>query len=424
MIYHISHIDLDGYGCQIITEKYYGEGNVKFYNCNYGNSIIYILEDILQAIRKNNEKNTLIITDIDLSSEVAKLVDDKFYKNNIEVILIDHHKTGAIVAEKYPWYNLNVNYCATKLTQKYFNVTELEEFANYVNVQDLQFNTHPLFSQANFIGDIAYKGYDFPYIIDEENFKYKMFTIKEVFKKFKEGYSIRDIQKDFIEIQEDYLTKVLGKDFVKDKSIPIEHKFVVYIFSLIKGLNFPTLNLDNSICRIIFDFPPNVFQQMSFLYLEEHPNIDMLILVNPNGRVSIRSIGTDNKKDTSIIAKKYFNGGGHPNSSGGSIFGNDLSRTIKSEFECIEIIKKVYNNSLKNQLIKLDNNNEYLNSIKNEYNGELYKFHKSIYILFQNNNKYILKNIENNKEYIASSSNELELLLEHFKSMIEKDLIS
>ena len=79
--------------------------------------------------------------------------------------------------------------------------------------------------------------------------------------------------------------------------------------------------------------------------------------------------------------------------------------------------------SLKNQLIKLDNNNEYLNSIKNEYNGELYKFHKSIYILFQNNNKYILKNIENNKEYIASSSNELELLLEHFKSMIEKDLI-
>ena len=96
---------------------------------------------------------------------------NKFYKNNIDVILIDHHKTGAIVAEKYPWYNLNVKYCATKLTQMYFKVDELESFADYVNVQDLQFNSHPLFSQANFIGDIAYKGYDFPYIIDEENFK-------------------------------------------------------------------------------------------------------------------------------------------------------------------------------------------------------------------------------------------------------------
>ena len=175
MIYHISHIDLDGYGCQIVTEHYYGKGNVKFFNCNYGNAIIYILENILQDIRKNKGNNTLIITDIDLSIEVAKLVDDKFYKNNIDVILIDHHKTGAIVAEKYPWYNLNVKYCATKLTQMYFKVDELEKFADYVNVQDLQFNSHPLFSQANFIGDIAYKGYDFPYIIDEENFKYKMF---------------------------------------------------------------------------------------------------------------------------------------------------------------------------------------------------------------------------------------------------------
>ena len=50
MIYHISHIDLDGYGCQIVTEHYYGKGNVKFFNCNYGNAIIYILENILQNI--------------------------------------------------------------------------------------------------------------------------------------------------------------------------------------------------------------------------------------------------------------------------------------------------------------------------------------------------------------------------------------
>lgn len=418
MIYHISHIDLDGYGCQIVTEHYYGKGNVKFFNCNYGNSIIYILESILQDIRKNEGNNTLIITDIDLSIEVAKLVDDKFYKNNIDVILIDHHKTGAIVAEKYPWYNLNVKYCATKLTQMYFKVDELEKFADYVNVQDLQFNSHPLFSQANFIGDIAYKGYDFPYIIDEENFKYKMFTIKEVFKKFKEGYSIRDIQKDFIEIQEDYLSLLLGKEFVKDKTIPIEHKFVVYIFSLIKNINFPTLNLDNSTCRIIFDLQPNVFQQMAFLYLEEFPNIDMLILVDPNGRVSIRSIGTSIKKDTSIIAKKYFNGGGHANSSGGSIFGNDLSQIIKNETQCVELIKNSYKNSLKNQLIKIDSDNAYLNSIKNTFNGELYKYNKEIFVLFEFEDKLILKNIENEKEYSISKGNELELALEYFKKII------
>lgn len=421
MIYHISHIDLDGYGCQIVTEKYYGEGNVKFYNCNYGNSIIYILESILQDIRKTNEQNTLIITDIDLSLEIAKLVDDKFYKNGIEVILIDHHKTGSIVAEKYPWYNLNLNYCATKLTQMYFKVKELEEFSNYVNVQDLQFNSHPLFSQANFIGDIAYKGYEFPNIIEHENFKYKMFTIKAVFDKFTEGYNIRDIQRDFIEIQENYLAKVLGFEFVKDKTIPIEHKFVVYIFSLIKNIKFPTLNLDNSKCRIMFDFPPNVFQQMAFLYLEEYSSIDMLILVNPNGRVSIRSIGTNPKKDTSIIATKYFNGGGHANSAGGSIYGNDLSKIIKSEFECVEILKNLYNNALKTQLVRLDNSNAYLDSIKEYYNGELYKFNKQMFILFERKDTLVLKNIENENEYVVSLSNNLELVMEHFKNLIEKD---
>ena len=157
---------------------------------------------------------------------------------------------------------------------------------------------------------------------------------------------------------------------------------------------------------------------MAFLYLEEFPNIDMLILVSPNGRVSIRSIGTSIKKDTSIIAKKYFNGGGHANSSGGSIFGNDLSKIIKNETQCVELIKNSYKNSLKNQLIKIDSNNDYLNSIKNTFNGELYKYNKEMFVLFEFEDKLILKNIENEKEYSISKENEIELALEYFKKII------
>ena len=33
-LFHISHTDLDGYGCQLITKEYFKEGF--FYNANYG----------------------------------------------------------------------------------------------------------------------------------------------------------------------------------------------------------------------------------------------------------------------------------------------------------------------------------------------------------------------------------------------------
>jgi hypothetical protein len=100
------------------------------------------------------------------------------------------------------------------------------------------------------------------------------------------------------------------------------------------------------------------------------------------------------------------------------IFGNDLSQIIKNETQCVELIKNSYKNSLKNQLIKIDSNNDYLNSIKNTFNGELYKYNKEMFVLFEFEDKLILKNIENEKEYSISKDNEIELALEYFKKII------
>jgi len=37
-IYHLSHTDLDGYGCQMVTNHFFK--NIEFLNSNYGKEIV------------------------------------------------------------------------------------------------------------------------------------------------------------------------------------------------------------------------------------------------------------------------------------------------------------------------------------------------------------------------------------------------
>ena len=53
-IYHLSHIDLDGYGCQYLTSKIFT--NIKYYNSHYGYEIICRLENIKKILLKTKIK--------------------------------------------------------------------------------------------------------------------------------------------------------------------------------------------------------------------------------------------------------------------------------------------------------------------------------------------------------------------------------
>jgi len=51
-IYHLSHIDLDGYSCQLVMK--FTPYEIYNYNANYGAEVKQKLELILENIRKNN----------------------------------------------------------------------------------------------------------------------------------------------------------------------------------------------------------------------------------------------------------------------------------------------------------------------------------------------------------------------------------
>ena len=150
-LFHISHTDLDGYGCQLITKEYFKEGS--FYNANYGIEVKLTIKKVLEEILAFKEEDILLlISDLnltfqeskDLDRDISKLIEDGY---KIKLQLLDHHISGKKSADAYYWYYLDEKRCATKIVYDYifeeydgfdFTVSSwLEPLVNAINAVDI-----------------------------------------------------------------------------------------------------------------------------------------------------------------------------------------------------------------------------------------------------------------------------------------------
>ena len=131
-LFHISHTDLDGYGCHLVTKEYFKDGY--FYNANYGLEVKLSIEKVLKEIIPFKDEEILfIISDLnltfqeskDLDIEIKKLIEEGY---TIKLQLLDHHISGAKSANEFSWYFLDNNRCATKIVYDYM----FEEFEGFV----------------------------------------------------------------------------------------------------------------------------------------------------------------------------------------------------------------------------------------------------------------------------------------------------
>ena len=75
-LFHISHTDLDGYGCQLITKEYFKEGF--FYNANYGLEVKLSIKKVLEQVLEYKEDEILIlISDLNLTFQEAKDLEEE-----------------------------------------------------------------------------------------------------------------------------------------------------------------------------------------------------------------------------------------------------------------------------------------------------------------------------------------------------------
>ena len=319
--YHLSHIDLDGYGCQYLTTKCFS--NVTCYNANYGPEVTARLSEIIKQIEQDKFLHgdeleaTVLITDLNLTTKEGNNIEKEVMRVGAKLQLLDHHATGKSASERFAWYKLDTTKCATLITyhwlQEHFEFDKENNFTNIVkaiNAIDIWVDDDEFFeygkvmlgmiSGAREIGRIL-----FP--TEDRAFKFAMIEgassrIDHIDAPIKLDDDLHQIKKAFFKQNENNTKDNLVAQFVTNlltvdrQRLTIEYKGHKGIL----GYNVGNASIIGNACMVAND------------------DYDFYMDVNFRGNMSLRS---NNKLDVSQMAAHIGNGGGHPNASGGKIEG-------------------------------------------------------------------------------------------------------
>jgi len=327
-IYHLSHTDLDGYGCQFITSQIFD--NIQFYNANY-NEIDNFIDKI---IKDTVENSVILITDLNLTLTQSMYLDRKSKELDFDILLIDHHVTGSDSSDAYNWYNLDTNNCATYLTFEYFKDKiedpSTKDIVDFIDTYDMWRKENILqFNKATLLSDLI--------------FKYKLDSVKDVFLKIKMIYFIGNalIDDDVLTVESKIPTVLTNtllsltsdpelQEIMIDKNICSSYKMSVHPVNDL--LPFYSSKFRGKDILFYRDISSSTFQYSSDFLLNKS-TYDDCILVNinaKNGNISFRS-----RNQLANQLALLFGGGGHPDAAGANINLDDR--------EIEEILKKDYN---------------------------------------------------------------------------------
>ena len=357
MFFSLSHTDLDGYSCQFLLNR--AHKDITFFNSGYGKAISDNLSNIFEVITK---EDTLYITDLNLTIEQSDLLNLKQAEKGFTLVLIDHHETGKPSAQKYEWYNLDISMSATKAVYLYLiekNLIEksndLDFFVDCVNSLDmweqtpknLLSNTH--IPKENFIiigsslsqNVVFGKRNYFPKIFEKENRELIFYILdnsvfllqKESIMYFEE--KIYNITRKFL--GGNYKVSVFNQD--KQNNSPLHILKADFLAKKVWDKNiFKEVKInfqDNEYKGMIFFGLDSIFQDFSHKLLEKNKTLDFVVNINEFGRLSFRSI---RKFRMNYMVAALFNGGGHENACGGSLFEEYNKRTQEECFSQFEFL--------------------------------------------------------------------------------------
>ncbi len=346
-LFHLSHTDLDGYACQLVTKEFFKEGF--FYNANYGLEVKLNLKKILEDIQNyKNEEILFLVTDLNLtfaeSKELGKNIEnlnkDGF---NIKLQLLDHHATGQKSADSFEWYFLDIKRSASKIVYDYM----IEEFKAFD--EETRKWLSPLIDAVNAIDiwlDYEEENFEFGKVLlsmiarvreinsilfPNLNRDFRIYLLKESAsylnldnRNIKLDNDVHQIKKRFLNTDDkDDTIDNLSAKYLVDSLESLKDKLTV-TYKGHKGLLTYTLGS--------ISIPANAF-------LKANTDYDFFIDVSRKGNASFRA---DGKVDVSLMASKLANGGGHVNASGcrfddfkESIDYNEIKKYIQGKLDFI-----------------------------------------------------------------------------------------
>lgn len=344
--FHLSHTDLDGFGCQFTTQLLFP--NAIYYNANYGIEVKMYLKDILEKIEETNKNEEIffLITDLNLTADESKNL-NKHIVNlnendgyNISLQLLDHHATGQKSADKYDWYYLDTTRSATKITYDYLfenypsfqesTPPNFEQLIQAINAVDIWLDNDELFEFGKVCMSMISKAYEINNtLFNTQSREYKFYLLNKTleFVNKTNGHILLDeniykLKKEFLNIEkkDDTIDNISSQYLVKSLDNKKEELTVYYQGQ--KGLL--TYNLGG------ISIPANAF-------LKANEDYDFFIDINRRGRTGFRA---NNKLDVSLLAQKLAGGGGHPNASGAAfkdfketVLYNDVKKFIQNKLD-------------------------------------------------------------------------------------------
>lgn len=320
IFFHISHTDLDGYTCQLLTKEHFKKGF--FYNANYGLEVKLTIEKVLQEIHKYKDNDILFfISDLNLSIQESKDLDNSindlnFKGFNIKLQVLDHHISGKKSADKFSWYYLDDTRSATKIVYEYL----ISEFNAFTKEQKAWLN--PLVDSVNAVDiwlDYQEKEFEFGKVLmrmvsnareinnvlfADLNRTYRLSLIKAATKflnqengHIKLDNEVHFLKKEYLKFDKDDTLDNLSAKYLVKTLDNIKEKLIVR-YKNYKGIL--------TYCLGSISIPANTF-------LKENQDFDFFIDISKKGNASFRA---DGKVDVALMAEKLAGGGGHKNASG------------------------------------------------------------------------------------------------------------
>jgi len=317
-IYHLSHIDLDGYGCQYLTQNCFE--HIQSYNANYGPEVKTRLEEIITTIKREkflgkNREHIILVTDLNLTPKEAKWLEAEAMEVGAKIQLLDHHGSGEKTATQYAWYKLDTTRCATLITynwlQAHHNFDKDNRYAKIVkaiNAIDIWVSEDELFE----FGKVGLGMISGAREINRTLFPNQDRELK---------LSLIDAMREYVEkenahiLLDDNLHKLKKTFFKQDKDNTKDNLAAIYMTKLL-SIDKQRLTIDYRGYKGLLGYNLGNTSILGNTFLVENPDYDFYMDINWRGNFSLRS---NNKLDVSKMAEEIGNGGGHPNASGGKI---------------------------------------------------------------------------------------------------------
>jgi len=319
-VFHLSHIDLDGYGCEYLTTKVFDK--IKCYNANYGAEVTQRLEEIFEDIKKEQEKDDIkpliLITDLNLTTKEANALEKEALNLGAKLLLLDHHASGENAAERFAWYYLDTTKSATLITYNWlreqFNFDKEGEYkpiVEAINAIDIWVDDSEYFEYGRvLLGMISGAREINRVVFANEDRAYKLWLIENA-KRVLDEYPL-----DEAPIILDEKLHFIKKEFFKESKNDTKDNLVANFITEILTKNKDKMSVVYNGKKGILTYSTGNTSLIGNNFLLKNEDFDFYMDVNSRGNFSLRS---NNKIDVSKMAELIGNGGGHPNASGGKI---------------------------------------------------------------------------------------------------------